>query len=47
MPIADVRSHQTLTGRPVHFPQRKRTRWTEDYSEFLICMMVIVVRASQ
>jgi len=42
MPIADVESHRTLTGRPVHLRRSERTRWYEEYSEFLICLVVIV-----
>jgi len=43
MPIADVESHRTLTGRPVHLRRsEKTTRWYEEYSEFLICLVAIV-----
>ena len=42
MPVADVRSHQALTSRPVIFRRSKRTRLVEDYSEFLICIVVIL-----
>jgi hypothetical protein len=43
MPIADVKSHQTLTGRPVTLAKEGIEVIFEDYSEFLICIMMTKV----